>query len=245
MANDTKSNTKETKSSSGSSGSGTPKQGENDLVTVKEMKGYFKKVLDKLEGITNQLNGALEENKKLRQEADKRDQQIHGLQKTVDQLQQRTRINNLEIANFPMTQNENPVEVVKEIAKHVGVEIKEEDIQAAHRVDRFDKKEKNIVVQFCSRWKKNILLQAWTNHRKTNRKTTANKINNALPEREIYLSEHLTPKNKILLRKTKQRIREVGWKYTWTKEGTIYARKNEQDKRRIPITEEADLLQIA
>ncbi|KAL1446285.1 hypothetical protein WDU94_013940 [Cyamophila willieti] len=209
------------------------------------MKSYFKKVLDKLEGITVQLNGALEENKKLREEADQRDKQISGLQKTVDQLQQRMRINNVEISNFPTTPNENPVEVVKAIAKHVGVEIKDEDIQAAHRVDRFDKKEKNIVVQFCSRWKKNILLQAWGNHRKTNKKTMAKSINKALPEREIFVSEHLTPKNKTLLRKTKDKIRLVGWKYTWTKDGTIYVRKNEQDKRRIPINVEADLLQIA
>lgn len=69
----------------------------------------------------------------------------------VNLLEQRSRINNIEIANFPPTPNENLRDVVN--AKTVGVE--DNDIQAVHRVQRFaENARKNIVVQFYSRWKK-------------------------------------------------------------------------------------------
>lgn len=223
------------------------KKSEKEIVyaTSREMKAYFQKMMEKMGEIAAKLEGALEENRKLRKDAERRDKEINNLQMKVELLEQRSRINNLEIVNLPVTPNENPVEIVKSLAQCVGVEIRDEDIQAVHRVPRYDKKGKNMVVQFCSRWKKNIILQACADFRKrNNNKITAKDINNSLPDQAVYVSEHLTPKNKILLRKTKQRIRDIGWKYSWTRDGAIYVRKDEQDRRRINITEESELQKL-
>ncbi|KAI5706742.1 hypothetical protein M8J75_010907 [Diaphorina citri] len=151
------------------------KKSEKEIVyaTSREMKAYFQKMMEKMGEIAAKLEGALEENKKLRKDAERRDKEINNLQMKVELLEQRTRINNLEIVNLPVTPNENPVEIVKSLAQCVGVEIRDEDIQAVHRVPRYDKKGKNMVVQFCSRWKKNIILQACADFRKRNN----NKIN--------------------------------------------------------------------
>lgn len=216
-----------------------------EYVTSKEMKSYMNKLMEKLSAITTRLDGALEENKKLREEAAVRDAEIKTLTKKVDFLEQRSRINNVEITNFPITSNENPVELVKALAQLVGADIKDEDVQAAHRVPRFDKKGKNIVVQFCSRWKKNSLLQACLNYRKVNNnKISAKNINNTLPDEAVYISEHLSPKFKQLFAKTRQRVKELGWKTAHTRDGAIYAKKDDQDRKKTLITDESDLLKL-
>lgn len=200
----------------------------------------------KLDQLTKDNKQLMEDNKKLMDAMSRKDDEIKSLRREVDLLQQRSRVNNLEIGNFPVTQHENPVEIVLAIASTVGVQLTEEDIQAGHRVPRYDKDAtKNIVVQFCSRWKKNILLNACTKYRKDHEnKISAKDIKNTLPDQSIYISEHLTPKNKKLLKATKDKAKDVHWKYVWTKDGCIFARKDEADKRRTTITQEEDLLNM-
>ncbi|KAI5735885.1 hypothetical protein M8J77_023868 [Diaphorina citri] len=142
--------------------------------------------------------------------------------------------------------SENIVEIVKEIGAKVGFNIKDDDIQAAHRVPRFDKAAtKNIVIQFCSRWKKNQLLQACSRFRKdNNNKISAKNINRNLPDQTIYISEHLTPKFKGLLKKAKQQARDAGWKFIWTNDGHIHAKKDDKTTPRISIQCEQDILEI-
>lgn len=222
-----------------SSGSST------EFVTSKVFKDYMNKLLSQMNGLTTRLDGVLEENKKLREEATAKDGEIRKLNKRVDFLEQRSRINNVEIANFPVTTNEDPVEIVKSISQLVGADIKPEDIQAVHRVPRFDKKGKNLIVQFCSRWKKNTLIQASLNYRKSNNnKISAAAINSNLPDQGVFISEHLSPKNKVLLAKTKKRVKELGWKTAHTRDGVIFAKKDDQDRKKTMISDEEDLMKM-
>ena len=41
----------------------------------------------------------------------------------------------------------------------------------------------------------------------------------------MYINESLTTRNKYLLKQAQERKNELGWKYVWTRNGTIYARK--------------------
>ncbi|KAI5733301.1 hypothetical protein M8J76_010252 [Diaphorina citri] len=211
-----------------------------------DIMGVMKKAMEKLTNVEKKLEKALAENRKLREEAESRDKEVIALTKRIDTLEQRSRINNLEIANFPATTNENPVEIVKAIAGKVGVEISDKDIQAVHRVPKFNKNApKNIVVQFCSRWTKNIILDACARYRKNNNgKIMAQDVNRSLRDQPIFISEHLTPKNKQLLRKTKEKARLVNWKYIWTRDGNIYTRKDQNSQTRVQIREESDLANV-
>lgn len=220
--------------------------GEKPLSGEEETKELVKKVLAKCAAIEGQLKVALEDNRKLREEAVKRDETIASLNQRIDVLEQRSRINNLEICNFPVTQNENLVEVVKAVGKAVGVEIVDQDIQAVHRVPRFNQNAtKNIVVQFCSRWKKNSILQACARFRKgNNNKITSKAINQNLPDQVVFVNEHLSPKYKALLGKVKKQIKDAGWKYSWTRDGCIYVKKDDTVNARIMISSEEDILKI-
>lgn len=219
---------------------------EKPLSGADETKELVKKVLAKCSAIEGQLKAALDDNKKLKEDAIKRDETIATLNRRVDVLEQRSRINNIEISNFPVTQNENLVEVVKSMGRAVGVDIADLDIQAVHRVPRFNvNATKNIVVQFCSMWKKNSIIQACARFRKENNfKISAKAINSNLPDQVIFVSEHLSPKYKALLGKVKKQIKDAGWKYVWTRHGCIYVKKDETVNNRIMISCEEDLLKI-
>lgn len=230
---------KETDSSKTKPSTPTGSGSNSEYVTSKEFKSYMNKLISRLDAV-------LEENKKLREEAVVRDEEIRKLSKKVDNLEQRLRINNVEIVNFPITTNEKPAEIIKATAQLVGLEVKDEDIQAVHRVPRYDNKVKNIVVQFVSRWKKNLFIQSCINYRKANNnKISASTINPNLPDEPVYVSEHLSPKMKILLGKTKNRVKAAGWRNAHTRDGVIFAKKDENDKRKTMITDEADLDKIA
>lgn len=215
-------------------------------LSAEESKDYFNKVLTQLNLMEDQMKKMRQENKQLREEGARRDKEVKELTKRVNLLEQRSRINNIEIANFPPTPKENLRDVVKSIAKAVGVEILDDDIQAVHRVQRYDQTaRKNIVAQFCSRWKKNSILQACKSYRKQNEsKISAKSVNPNLPDDQIYVSEHLTPGNKMLLGKTKKQAKAVQWKFIWTKDGVIHAKKDENDTNSTQITCEEDLLKM-
>ncbi|KAI5710638.1 hypothetical protein M8J75_013946 [Diaphorina citri] len=153
-----------------------------------DIMGVMKKAMEKLTNVEKKLEKALAENRKLREEAESRDKEVIALTKRIDTLEQRSRINNLEIANFPATTNENPVEIVKAIA--------------------------------------------------------GKDVNRSLRDQPIFISEHLTPKNKQLLRKTKEKARLVNWKYIWTRDGNIYTRKDQNSQTRVQIREESDLANV-
>lgn len=119
-----------------------------------ETKALLRELSAKIDKIDSQLKRALEENKKMKEEMRIKDEAIASLNSRIDLLEQRSRINNIEIGSFPLTPGEDLVAVVKAIGNKVGVEITDGDIQAVHRVPRYNSGTKNIVVQMCSRWKK-------------------------------------------------------------------------------------------
>lgn len=43
----------------------------------------------------------------------------------------------------------------------------------------------------------------------------------------IYINDCLTPYNRKLLWMAKTKAKEANWKYVWTRNGTIFARKSE------------------
>lgn len=229
---------KQTPSSTGS--------GDDGPVTSREMKQHVKGILDKLTAINTRLDGAFEEIRKLREEVVEKDEEIKTLNKKVELLEQWSRINNIEVSNFPITKNKNLVEVAKSLGRAVNMEVGDKDIQAVHRVPRYDRKGKNIVVQFVSRWTKNLLLQACAAYRKDNNNTiSAKAVNKVLSDVPVYVSELLSPKTKLLFRKTKDKVKQIGWKYAHTREGAIYVRKNDEDKKKVHISDEADLMKLA
>lgn len=203
-----------------------PKKGlvgnESDLLNqmIEKLDSMNTKMTNMEEKMTNmqeKLNDVLEENTQLKKQSQTREREIREMDKRINFLEQRSRINNLEISNFPQTANEDLIEVVKTVGKTLQVEIKTEDIQVVHRVPRYNKQlTNNIVVNFCSRWKKMELVNAAKAFTKDKKRCIKSKdINKNLTDSDIYVSDHLTPYNKKLLNKTKIMAKEKGWRFVW------------------------------
>ena len=45
---------------------------------------------------------------------------------------------------------------------------------------------------------------------------------------KVFINKSLTPMNRNLFRLTRIKCKEKGWNFSWTRNGVVFARKNEQ-----------------
>ncbi|KAL4703232.1 hypothetical protein ACJJTC_013999 [Scirpophaga incertulas] len=122
--------------------------------------------------------------------------ELEGLQQSVGEVEQRARLNNLEIFGVPERKSEDLLLITSQIASAVGGD------------------------DHCTGW--DSLLSA---ARKKRGLTTAD-INIPGDVRSIYVNEHLTPRNKTLLKLTRAKCKELGFQNVWTRNTKIYVRKH-------------------
>ena len=187
-----------------------------------------------------------------------RDDKIFDLQKTVtdrdttisnlqkdnkemlyqqDALSQYNRRDSIKLFGIPHNQTENINDIVKDVAKHLGVDLEDKDISIAHRLftrdqrnetshsstDRQNKPPPAIIAKLALRNKKNQIYEA----KKKLRITKFPKY----PNLAIY--EDITPlRNRILykLRNKKDQLDNKVYKFTWTRDGRIYWRTDAESR---------------
>lgn len=156
--------------------------------------------------------------------------------------QQWSRLQNLEFVGVPECKDESLTDLVTKIADHAGVSLRPDEIDFAHRVKprrEVTGRPRSIVLRLKQRLTKDKLLSAVRRCRGIS--TTG--IGMSGETRNIYINEHLTPSNKMLLRMCKNHARENGYKYVWTKNCRIYVRKHEKAPPVLVLTE-SDLKRI-
>lgn len=164
---------------------------------------------------------------------------VAELQDRVNEIEQYSRNRNIEIKGIEERPNENLKNVICKVANKMGVEtITENDIDIVHRVsNRNNREPRDIVVQFKDTDRKETLMS------QRKERVKSNEVTNGRLDNVIYINEHLTPYNKMILWETKKRCREVKYKYVWPKNGKIYVRKDDKD-RAYRIRNEEDIKKI-
>lgn len=214
------------------------------MSTTKEKNNYdhICKCLDALMDRTAKIEAKLDELTEVKEQVSRHEDDIQllkiGVSKVdeleyrIHELEQRTRLNNLEFSGIPVTANENTEEIILTVAKVVGFELSCTDIVAHHRVPSYnDKRVPNIICQLSTRRIKMEFLQKvkeFTKEKKTSLK--ANVIYKKFPSSTVFVNEHLSPFRKKLLMAAKQKKMKSNWLYVWSKEGSIYARKTDSSK---------------
>ncbi|CAH2096741.1 unnamed protein product [Euphydryas editha] len=150
--------------------------------------------------------------------------QHQALEAIINTNDQRDRLLNLEFVGIPESKDENLNDLTVKIAQAANVTINISDIVQVNRISprvKIQGRPRTVVVKFQSRLiKENILSGARKNRISTK---SIHLPGNPVP---IFVNEHLTPYNKILLKKLKDYAKNKEIQYVWTKNGRLYMRKN-------------------
>lgn len=177
------------------------------------------------------------ENEKLQARCTENESKIEDLHRRLVQCEQYSRRSNLEIKGLVETANEDVTELVSKIGTAIGEPIIAGDVEVCHRVPTREEGKSTVVVQFKSRSKRDAVLE----------KARKNRIKNSnvgIPnESPIFVNDHLCPPLKRLLAQAIAKKREHQWRFVWTRNSRIYARKSEASNA-VRIQSERDLEKI-
>lgn len=228
----------------------------NEMSEVKnqlsELTNKVTKFQDKLDDLVDKISSHESRLKTLEQ----RDLEVLQLQSKVQELElaaqsreQASLKNELEISGMTECAGENLYHTILLTAKTIGTVLEERDIDWISRVGPKSPKTtaattpttevnpeapstkgkytRPVVVRFVRQTGRDEFLAAAKARRDT---VTTIAIEIPGPSQKLYFNERLTHHQRQLFRETRQRARESGFKYCWTKNGQIYARQKEGRK---------------
>lgn len=154
---------------------------------------------------------------------------------------QRDRLPNVEIIGIPEVKGENLYKILEKMCLYLEVPVSSSDIMEVNRVSSRTKLEgrpRVIIAKMRSRQLRDSMIS-----RARRSRITTRDIDVQGDIKPVYINEHLTPLNKIILKRTKEAAKTKNYQFTWTKNGRIFTRKNETTQAIQIITEE-DLKKI-
>ena len=195
----------------------------------------FKKLRDQVAGQGVKISELTQDKNKLIKDNEDKDKLILDLQNDKVELQNQTdasnqyvRRDNFKITGVPYREDENLIEVVQSVTRHIGREIAESEISDIHRLpnnqtDTSGSRVSGIIIRVNrSRIKHGIM---------DKKKHLRSSPHRDYPNIGIY--EDLTPlRSRILyaLRNKKNQDGNKTYKFTWSKEGRIFCRTEQQTR---------------
>ncbi|KAH9638104.1 hypothetical protein HF086_014965 [Spodoptera exigua] len=174
---------------------------------------------------------------------------IAKLRQDLNDRDQELLCNDVEIANLPETNGENPVHLAVQIGLKLGVKLDERDIVSAERVGA-----RRLVAMDAAgpvprprllavRLVRRDLREEVLSSARARRGATSAGLGLPAPSQPFYVNERLTAQNRLLFRKAREAGQHHGWKFVWTKRGRTLARNKPGDKAYV-IRCEADVDRI-
>lgn len=180
-----------------------------------------------MEELKTQNKELIRENEIYRQNNTKLTHRVSELEIKVRDLEQYSRRNNIEISGVPKTPGESEMDILRDVGRAIGVEVAASGVVAVHRVPTYNKARiPPIVAKFTTRDQRD----AWIQGYRQKKMLLTSDINKGLPSGRIYIGEHLTPANKVILKQLKEAGKQLNIKYIWCREGKFFARRAEGEK---------------
>lgn len=226
---------------------------------VSELKTEIQKVSDGQKSIEKDINSSLDSfkkklnnNEQLAQKQDKiisRQQEIidkilsennvlknkvNTLTNELEEIKQELRLNSVEIRGLPVCNSESPYDAVKNLAKVLNFDLKQEMLDSCFQLKKTENIEyPTIIIKFVRRTDKEIFLQSRKSKKNLNTGDLGMKTSQL-----IYINESLTSQRRNILAKVKRKKSENGWKFLWVSSGKIFIRKFENGKIHVITNEE-------
>lgn len=198
----------------------------NEFENLKTSISFVNKQYEDLKQDTQNLTKQISSLEVNMTRVEQHDSQISQLEAKIDLMEQQARQTNIEINNLPEKKNENLLSVIIAIGDLVKFPVTQRDIVAVHRVPHANantRRPKNVVVKFVTRVVRDNFISA----ARTAKKITSDKINISGTTQRIYVNEHLTLKNKMIFRETREVAKQKGFKFVWVKHGVVLVRASE------------------
>lgn len=178
----------------------------------------------------------------IKDDMEKLQARVKKLEEESEDRDQWSRMNNIEIKGITQRNNENLLELVGKIGSKINYPVSKTQINFVSRVPTREKdRTKPVIVCFCNRYVKEDFIAAARLEAKTTPLTTS--LFGLPGNQKIYVNDHLTLKNKLLLSKTKKSAAEANFQYVWIKHTKIHVRKSDTSPV-IIIKSEKDLTKI-
>jgi hypothetical protein len=176
------------------------------------------------------------------------EQTVADLKLDLNARDQELLCNDVEIAGIPEEKSERCCHIVLAVAQKLGVTLEERDLVSAERAgsvrraeaqDTVPPRPRPLVVRLARRALRDQLLAA----ARVRRDATTAGLGLSSAARPFYVNERLTPTNRHLFYKARSESTRIQWKYVWTREGKIYARK-EHGAPRHRLRSENDIAKV-
>ncbi|CAG4961454.1 unnamed protein product [Parnassius apollo] len=161
--------------------------------------------------------------------------------------------NDLEISGLTEQKGEVAINTVILCARKLGLDIDHREIVHAERVgilrksiDDINSSQEQVRLgprRIMVRMSRRALRDEFLRSARVRRTVTTESLGLPGEPRRFYVNEWLTPLNRKLLGKTREAAKKAKWRYTWTKGGHIFVRK-EDGKPVTRIRSEADLKRV-
>ena len=207
----------------------------SELAEVKNSVDFVHQAVESLSSRISEVDRELQGLRRTKDDLITLQQRIEKIESAIHENEQRSRLNNIEIKGVPFSPSENLFSIVSKIGDLVKCSISKEQINYVARVPmRNDKTKKTIIVSVHNRYLKDDFVSAA-------KKCTITSSNlNLQGSDRIFVNDHLTLENKLLLNKVKSLAKERGFAFTWVKGCKIFIRKNPTSPA-VTIRSESDL----
>lgn len=161
--------------------------------------------------------------------------EIIALRSRCSIIEKQSRDHNIELQAVPEDRNENTITIFKSLCDAIKCPVADSDIHACRRVAKMNSssnRPRNIVVTLSAPRLRDELISAVHRFNKNHKNEKLNTRHIGLPgeDRQVYVSEHLSPETKQLYAATRRFAKEKNYNFFWVKYGQIYLRKTDTDK---------------
>ena len=170
----------------------------------------------------------------LAERANRVEQAVYRIECAIDEVQQYSRRDCLEITGIPILPEENPKQLIKEIGTLIDVNVEDVHLAAAHRLPDTKNVKHRLIVKFVHRDKREEMY-------KKRRNLIGKNISNLLSvqaamglaatsNNKIHINESLTGYRKQLFGRINDFKRKNNYKYLWTANGKIMLKAHDSSE---------------
>lgn len=207
-------------------------------------------ISNQIDDFAKKQNQLINDNKELKQQVKKNsfkttqlESKVIELESELNDIKQEKLANQIVISGIPKVPNEKLADVLVKIGGKLEVNIKDEEIISARRMEKSNSESNNytapILVTFRNVQLKTELLQK----QKMLGKLVTDQVDLEPKGKMIYINEFVTEHTLRLFAKTKKLAVEKNYKYVWIQNARVLMRKIEKGKI-IKISSDLDLDQI-